>query len=204
MKSALLSCSPKITFKDDNIGTFFSVCACSTAFFSFTKKKSRMTASNTSSDEMGNARISFVGPRPGKLMGISIKRAKPTVPTMVAMPPMVLMTPFASLRRSPGIISGMRATTGPLTACLNRLSTKTRTMSSQRLKRAEMGIRPKATAVTGRQMTMNGILRPILVWVLSLIALNTGMRNMANILSKVMMEPIKAFDSTNRARKIGT
>ena len=67
-----------------------------------------------------------------------------------------------------------------------------------------MGIRPKATAVTGRQMTMNGILRPILVWVLSLIALNTGMRNMANILSKVMMEPIKAFDSTNRARKIGT
>jgi flagellar biosynthesis/type III secretory pathway M-ring protein FliF/YscJ len=77
-------------------------------------------------------------------------------------------------------------------------------ISSQRLFNAEKGIRPKATAVTGRQMTINGILRPILVWVLSLMALKTGIRNMARILSKVMIDPIRALDSTKRARKIGT
>jgi hypothetical protein len=77
-------------------------------------------------------------------------------------------------------------------------------MSNQRLFKAEKGIKPNATAVIGRQMTMNGILLPILVWVLSLIALKMGIKNMAKILSKVMIDPIRALDSTKRARKIGT
>ncbi len=97
----------------------------------------------------------------------------------------------------------MSATTGPLTDCLKMLSAKIMMIRRAREESAEKGMRPNAKALSGRNVMMNGIRLPILVWVRSLMALNMGIRNMANILSRVMMVPITAFDSIYFPKKIG-
>ncbi|OQA41053.1 MAG: hypothetical protein BWY50_01913 [Spirochaetes bacterium ADurb.Bin315] len=81
---------------------------------------------------------------------------------------------------------------------------KSRMIRNQRLERALNGIRPNATALTGRQTTMNGILRPIGVRTRSLRALKIGIRKIARMLSNVMIAPMSVLDSTKRERKMGT
>ena len=208
MKSALLSFSPTTCLSDWRMDSFFSFAAFSRGTWlerSLTKMKRRTTARMTKSEATGKARISFTGSScPGSLMYTSIRRARATVPRMVAIPPIVLMTPLASLLRSPGTMSGMRATTGPRTACLERLKQKTSAIRSQREESAEKGIRPKSTAAIGSSVTMKGMRRPILVSTRSDRALKIGIRKIASTLSKVMMRPTIVLLSMKFLRKIGT
>ena len=105
------------------------------------------------------------------------------------------MTPLASDLRSAGTISGISATTGPLTACLkilrqNMVATRKASDSS-----AENGTMAKKTAVSGSSVIIYGILLPMGVLVLSESAENTGMRKTARMLSSVITVPTTAEDS---------
>ena len=158
----------------------------------------------TNTEATGNARMSVTGcAEPGILTGTSISLASPMVPSIVAIPPIVFMTPLASDLRSPGTISGMRATTGPLTDCLHRLKQKTSAISSTREERAENGMSAKSSAESGSSVTMNGILLPMRVDTLSLSAEESGMRKIARMLSNVMIRPMRPALSMNFPRKIG-
>ena len=183
MNSALLFFSPRTTFRLLSIGSFSSLPLSRGTWElrSLTKMNSRTTARTTNTDATGKASMSFTG----------------------SSCPGIEMYTSASERRSPGTMSGMSATTGPLTDCLDRLNRKTSATSSHSDESAAKGIRPKRTAAMGSRMTMNGILRPIGVSNLSLKADVTGMRKMARMLSNVMIMPIKLLLSMYFARKIG-
>ena len=135
---------------------------------------------------------------------MSIMGARITVPTIAAMPPIVLMTPFASDRYAPGIVSGMSATTGPRAACFAEFSRNSTTMSTTSVVPAAKGIAPKNTAESGSVTRMYGIRRPIRVLVLSDMCDTIGMRKSANMLSSVMMRPTSEFRSRKSRRKTGT
>jgi hypothetical protein len=68
---------------------------------------------------------------------------------------------------------------------------------------AANGISPNANALNGRSVIMYGILLPIRVRVLSLKAEKIGIKKMANILSRVIIVPIRAFDCIYLPKKIG-
>ncbi len=133
-----MSCCPAIALMDFTNGTRSSRAALS-RFFSRTKTKTRIVAKITSNPATGKGNRSLVAPRSGKMVSTSIRRANPIVPMMAAIPPMVLITPFASDRYSPGIVSGIKATTGPRADCLNTLRKKTVTISADRLIAAAYG-----------------------------------------------------------------
>ena len=83
-----------------------------------------------------------------------------SVAMMPAAAPAMLMTPLASERNSPGMISGMRATTGPRAPCLNTLSATMSAMRAARELAAAKGRAAKRIALSGRVTRMKGILPP--------------------------------------------
>ena len=102
-----------------------SSAALSELLFSRTKANTSMVAITTRIPAMGKGRRYFVLPMRGRLRSRPMRRARPSVLMMAPRAPMVLMTPFASERYSPGMVSGIRATTGPRTDCLKMFRPKT-------------------------------------------------------------------------------
>ena len=156
MKRALFSSSAITAFKLFKIGSLFfsslSSFVLTLLFFSFTKIKRSTTARMTKIEATGNASTLSTLPSPGRVTYTSIRRARRIVPRIVAIPPIVLITPLASLLKSPGTMSGINATTGPLTACLEMLSMNIVITRRIRLSYAVIGTRAKNIALIGRSV----------------------------------------------------
>ena len=149
-------------------------------------------------------------PMIGRSMSMFMSGASATVPTIAAMPPIMLITPFASDRYSPGMVSGMSATTGPRAACFTAFRRKSTVISAARPAPAANGMAPKKTAESGSVTRMYGMRRPILVRVRSERWEKTGIRKSAKMLSIVMMNPTSPLRcrspraARRSSRKIGT
>ena len=116
-------------------------------FFSLTKINKRTTATITNIEATGKANTLSTLPKPGSVIFTFISLASNIVPKIVAIPPIVFITPLASLLKSPGTISGIKATTGPLTACLAKLSTKINAIRAHSDERAAIGISEESDAI---------------------------------------------------------
>ncbi len=168
------------------------------------KRNNRITDTITSTPAIRKGSFRSVLPMSGRSMERSMSLASPTVPMIAPSPPMVLMTPLASDRYSPGIVSGMSATTGPRPDCLNTFS-----MNRMMIRRASpfaaaKGIEAKKSAESGNVTRMKGILRPIGVLVRSEIAATMGIRKRAKMLSRVITAPMTLFKEMKSRRNIGT
>ena len=140
----------------------------------------------------------------GSTVSTSMSRAKNKVPTIAAMFPIVFITPLPCERNSAGTISGIKATTGPRTDCLNKFNKASTIISALKECCAEYGIKVNMTADKGKRTIIHGILRPIFVRVLSDNAEITGIKKIAKILSSDIKIPTSHLKGINLLKKIVT